>query len=141
MPAALLSAGTALMVPVLLVWWLTHRGSYPRPWSIHPATAHHGWVIPVLFVVAAGVITTGMGRVLQYDLTMTAGATVGLAAIYLRPVLWLPLIPVLVARPLGAPQLVGAAVVVASVALIAVSARQHGAPRSPGRQVRQVTEG
>lgn len=38
MPAALLSVGAVLMVPVLLVWWALRRASLTAPWSVHHNT-------------------------------------------------------------------------------------------------------
>src|SRR5687768_16788927 len=85
MPTALLLVGSVLMVPVLLVWWMVSDG-YAAPWSGHLDPAGGGALIPLLCVLALGVIGTGLAYMLQFDVVRSAGATVSTTVTYLIPV-------------------------------------------------------
>ncbi|MFC8504016.1 DMT family transporter [Pedococcus sp. NPDC057267] len=125
MPTALLLVGTALMVPVVLVWWLLHRDAYAAPWSGHADTAGGGWALPLLAVLALGVVGTGLAYMLQFDVVRGAGATVSTTVTYLIPVVSVVLGVAVLGEHLAWPQLVGAAVVLVSAVVIGLPARSR----------------
>ena len=125
MPTALLLVGTALMVPVLLVWWLLHRDAYAAPWSGHADPSGGGWVLPLLAVLALGVVGTGLAYMLQFDVVRGAGATVSTTVTYLIPVVSVVLGVAVLGEHLAWPQLVGAAVVLVSAVVIGLPARSR----------------
>ena len=125
MPTALLLVGTALMVPVLLVWWLLHRDAYAAPWSGHADPSGGGSVLPLLAVLTLGVVGTGLAYMLQFDVVRGAGATVSTTVTYLIPVVSVVLGVVVLDEHLAWPQLVGAAVVLGSAVVIGLPARKR----------------
>lgn len=125
MPTALLLVGTALMVPVLLVWWLLHRDAYAAPWSGHADPSGGGSVLPLLAVLTLGVVGTGLAYMLQFDVVRGAGATVSTTVTYLIPVVSVVLGVAVLDEHLAWPQLVGAAVVLGSAVVIGLPARRR----------------
>ena len=125
MPTALLLVGTVLMVPVLLVWWLLHRDAVAAPWSGHADPAGGSWVLPLLAVLALGVVGTGLAYMLQFDVVRGAGATVSTTVTYLIPVVSVVLGVVVLHEHLAWPQLVGAAVVLVSAVVIGLPPRRR----------------
>ncbi|HET8768005.1 MAG TPA: DMT family transporter [Pedococcus sp.] len=125
MPTALLLVGTALMVPVLLVWWLLHRDAYAAPWSGHADPSGGGSVLPLLAVLTLGVVGTGLAYMLQFDVVRGAGATVSTTVTYLIPVVSVVLGVAVLDEHLAWPQLVGAAVVLGSAVVIGLPARKR----------------
>lgn len=125
MPTALLLVGTALMVPVLAVWWFLHRGTYAAPWSGHPDPDGGGWVLPLLCVVVLGVVGTGLAYMLQFDVVRGAGATVSTTVTYLIPVVSVLLGVAVLHERLAWPQLLGAAVVLVSAVVIGLPDRRR----------------
>jgi drug/metabolite transporter (DMT)-like permease len=125
MPTALLCVGSVLMVPVLLVWWLLHRDAYPAPWAGHVDPAGGGWALPLLAVLALGVVGTGLAYMLQFDVVRGAGATVSTTVTYLIPVVSVALGVVVLDEHLAWPQLLGAAIVLVSAVVIGLPARRR----------------
>lgn len=113
MPAATLLTGLVLMVPVVLGWALT------RPEGVSAVTAYGStpgtpvW-LPLLCVLALGVVGTGFAYVLQFDVVRGAGALVGSTITYLIPVVSVLLGVLVLSEHLGAWQVVGFVVVLAA---------------------------
>ena len=127
MPTALLLVGSALMVPVLLVWWLANRAAYAAPWSGHADLRGGGAWLPLLCVLALGVVGTGLAYMLQFDVVRGAGATVSTTVTYLIPVVSVLLGVAVLGEHLAWPQLVGAGVVLVSAVVIGLPARRRRA--------------
>ena len=133
MPAAQLLMGAAQMLVVTLVWWLLHRddgaSGIPAPWSLAPGSGPAVW--PLVAVLVLGVVGTGLAFALQYDVVREVGPTVGATVTYVIPVVAVVLGMVFLHERLQWPQVLGAAVVLAS------AVRVGRAPRRPVA----VTEG
>jgi drug/metabolite transporter (DMT)-like permease len=125
MPTALLLVGSALMVPVLLVWWLFNRDTYAAPWSGHVNVESGGVLLPLLCVLALGVVGTGLAYMLQFDVVRGAGATVSTTVTYLIPVVSVLLGVAVLDEHLAWPQLLGAAIVLVSAVVIGLPARRR----------------
>ncbi|MEP6856123.1 MAG: DMT family transporter [Pedococcus sp.] len=125
MPTALLLVGSALMAPVLLVWWARHRDTYAAPWSGHVDPAGGGWLVPLLCVLALGIVGTGLAYMLQFDVVRGAGATVSTTVTYLIPVVSVVLGVLVLGEHLAWPQLLGAAIVLVSAAVVGLPARRR----------------
>ncbi|HEV7147958.1 MAG TPA: DMT family transporter [Pedococcus sp.] len=127
MPTALLVVGSVLMVPVLLVWWLTHRGAYAAPWAGHTNTSGGGALLPLACVLVLGIVGTGLAYMLQFDVVRGAGATVSTTVTYLIPVVSVILGVAVLHERLAWPQLLGAAIVLVSAVVIGLPDRRRRA--------------
>jgi drug/metabolite transporter (DMT)-like permease len=125
MPTALLLVGSVLMVPVLLVWWLVSRDTYAMPWSGHVDVEGGGVLLPLVCVVALGVVGTGLAYMLQFDVVRGAGATVSTTVTYLIPVVSVLLGVAVLGEHLAWPQLLGAAIVLVSAIVIGLPAKRR----------------
>ena len=125
MPTALLVVGSVLMVPTLLGWWLLDRDGYAAPWAGHADATGDGWLLPLLAVLALGVVGTGLAYMLQFDVVRGAGATVSTTVTYLIPVVSVVLGVMVLGEHLDWPQLLGAAIVLASAVVIGLPARRR----------------
>ena len=96
------------MVPVLLVWWLVSRDTYAAPWAGHVDLEGGGVLLPLLCVLALGVVGTGLAYMLQFDVVRGAGATVSTTVTYLIPVVSVLLGVLVLDEHLAWPQLLGA---------------------------------
>ena len=128
MPTALLLVGSVLMVPVLLVWWLVSRDVYATPWSGHVDVAGGGALLPLLCVLALGVVGTGLAYMLQFDVVRGAGATVSTTVTYLIPVVSVVLGVLVLGEHLAWPQLLGAGIVLVSAIVIGLPVRRAKSP-------------
>lgn len=117
-PAALLLAGTVLMVPVTLVWWWTQRASLTAPWSLHSAPWTSTAWLAVGCVVVLGAVGTGVAYMLQFDVVRDAGAVVSSTVTYLIPVVSVVLGVLVLGEHLGVAQLSGFALVLAAALII-----------------------
>jgi drug/metabolite transporter (DMT)-like permease len=113
------------MLVALLIWWLTQRThlSLAAPWSVHANTSGGSVLVPLLAVLALGVLGTGIAMSFQYDVVRAAGPTVGSSVTYLIPVVSVALGVLVLGERLAWPQFVGAAVVLGAAVLIGRSAR------------------
>jgi drug/metabolite transporter (DMT)-like permease len=125
MPTALLLVGSVLMVPVLLGWWLLQRATYAAPWAGHVDLDGGGALLPLLSVLALGVVGTGLAYMLQFDVVRGAGATVSTTVTYLIPVVSVLLGVAVLDEHLAWPQLLGAAIVLVSAVVIGLPARKR----------------
>lgn len=125
MPTALLLVGSALMVPVILVWWLFNRDAYAAPWAGHVNLDAGGVLLPLLCVLVLGVVGTGLAYMLQFDVVRGAGATVSTTVTYLIPVVSVLLGVVVLGEHLAWPQLLGAAIVLVSAVVIGLPAKRR----------------
>lgn len=120
-PAALLVAGSIIMTPVLLGWWLLSRASVPAPWSLVPhagsPAAYPLW-LALACVAVLGILGTGIAYMFQYDVVRAAGAVVSTTVTYLIPVVSVLLGVFALGERLGVAQLVGFAIVLSAAYVI-----------------------
>jgi drug/metabolite transporter (DMT)-like permease len=128
MPTAVLLCATVMITPVMLAWWATQRDSLAAPWTIHPSTSGGSALLPVLAILALGLVGTGVAYMLQFDVVRAAGATVSTTVTYVIPVVSVVLGVMLLGERLGWPELLGAAIVLASA--IVVGSRRGSAARA-----------
>jgi drug/metabolite transporter (DMT)-like permease len=145
MPTALLLVGSVLMVPVLLVWWAANRGDYATPWAGHLDPAGGSAWLPLLSILALGIVGTGLAYMLQFDVVRGAGATVSTTVTYLIPVVSVVLGVAVLDEYLAWPQLLGAAIVLGSAVVIGLPARRRAnqagaATQDEARGTRQPAE-
>ena len=126
LPAAQMLTSAGQMVIALLVWWFVQRShlSLAAPWSLHANTDGGSVLLPVLAVLALGVVGTGIAMSFQYDVVRAAGPTVGASVTYLIPVVSVALGVLVLHERLQWPQFAGAAVVLTAAVLIGRSRRR-----------------
>ncbi|WP_228386421.1 DMT family transporter [Ornithinicoccus halotolerans] len=116
LPTAQVTVALVQMPLVLLLWWLAGaRETLAAPWSLHTPA---GALVPVLAVVALGVVGTGLAQSMQFDVVRAAGPTVATSVTYLIPVVSVLLGTVVLGERLGPLVLAGAAVVLGASLLI-----------------------
>jgi drug/metabolite transporter (DMT)-like permease len=125
MPSAQLLVSSLQFVAVVLVWWAMHRSVLDAPWSVRPDATAASALWPLLAVLALGVVGTGLAYMLQFDVVRAAGATVGATVTYLIPVVSVVLGVALLGERLNSPQIIGAAIVLASAVVIGMPARRR----------------
>jgi drug/metabolite transporter (DMT)-like permease len=115
-PTAQMLVSLAQMPLVLLAWWwFGARDELAAPWSLHTTTDA---LVPVLAVVALGVVGTGLAQSMQFDVVRAAGPTVATSVTYVIPVVSVALGILVLGESLGPVVLVGAAVVLGASVLI-----------------------
>ena len=127
MPTAQLLTAAAQMLVVLALWWAISRDTVAAPWSLRPDATAASALWPVVAVLALGVVGTGLAYVLQFDVVRAAGPTVGTTVTYLIPVVSVVLGVTLLDETLAWPQLLGAAIVLASAVVIGMPRRRRAA--------------
>ncbi|WP_239111350.1 DMT family transporter [Phycicoccus sonneratiae] len=133
MPAATLLTGLGLMVPVTVGWAATTPEGLAAVTAHAPAADGPAW-LPLLCVLALGVVGTGFAYVLQFDVVRGAGPIVGSTITYLIPVVSVLLGVLVLGEHLGTWQLVGFAVVLAAAWVV------NRNPRSPEAVVTRARE-
>ncbi len=130
-PAATLLVGLALMVPFVLGWALT------RPEGLAAVTAYEGadrgargW-LPLLCVLALGVVGTGLAYMLQFDVVRSAGPVVGSTITYLIPVVSVLLGVMVLGEHLTVATLVGFGIVLGAALVINAPSRAARADVGP----------
>jgi drug/metabolite transporter (DMT)-like permease len=126
LPTAQMLTSAGQMLVALTIWWLTQRArlSLAAPWSLHTNTAGGSVLLPLLAVLALGVVGTGIAMSFQYDVVRAAGPTVGASVTYLIPVVSVALGVLVLGERLQWPQFAGAAVVLGAAVLIGRSKRR-----------------
>ena len=126
LPTAQMLTSAGQMLVALTIWWLTQRArlSLAAPWSLHTNTAGGSVLLPLLAVLALGVVGTGIAMSFQYDVVRAAGPTVGASVTYLIPVVSVALGVLVLGERLQWPQFAGAAVVLCAAVLIGRSQRR-----------------
>jgi drug/metabolite transporter (DMT)-like permease len=132
LPAAQLTVASAQMVVVLFLWWATAADRLPAPWSVHAPATGGSVLLPLLAVLALGVVGTGIAFSLQFDVMRAAGPTVGASVTYVIPVVSVALGVLLLDEHLSWPQLAGAAVVIGAALLIGRPPRLRRTTRRRG---------
>lgn len=123
MPAAQILVGMVQMPIVLILWWWL-GSDLPTPWSLHSSD----WVVPVLAVLALGVVGSALAQTFQYDVVRAAGPTVATSVTYPITVVS-ALLGVLVLDERLSPMIVlGGLVVLGAAVLIG-----RGTPAAPRR--------
>jgi drug/metabolite transporter (DMT)-like permease len=126
LPAAQMLTSAAQMLLALMIWWLAQNRhlSLAAPWSLHTNTSGGSVLLPLLAVLALGVLGTGIAMSFQYDVVRAAGPTVASSVTYLIPIVSVWLGVLLLGERLHWPQYVGAAVVLGAAVLIGRSGRR-----------------
>ena len=126
LPTAQMLTSAGQMLVALTIWWLTQRArlNLAAPWSLHANTAGGSVLLPLLAVLALGVVGTGIAMSFQYDVVRAAGPTVGASVTYLIPVVSVALGVLVLGERLQWPQFAGAAVVLGAAVLIGRSKRR-----------------
>lgn len=116
MPAAQVLVAFVQM-PLLLGawWWFAQRDGLTAPWTLHTTESA---LVPVLAVVALGVIGTALAQAMQYDVVRAAGPTVATSVTYVIPVVSVLLGVLVLDERLTGMVLLGAAVVLGASLLI-----------------------
>lgn len=131
MPTATLVVGAVQMVPILTLWWWLNRDEFAMPWSVRPDAAVDVGVLPLVAILALGVVGTGLAYALQFDVVRAAGATVMSTVTYVIPVVSVLLGVLLLDERLSWPQVVGAAVVVTSALVVGWPSRRSDTSATP----------
>ena len=126
LPAAQMLTSAGQMLLALTIWWLTARArlSLGAPWSVHANTSGGSVLVPLLAVLALGVVGTGIAMSFQYDVVRAAGPTVGSSVTYLIPLVSVALGVLVLGERLAWPQFAGAAVVLGAAVLIGRSSKR-----------------
>lgn len=132
MPTAQVLVATAQMPVVLVLWWWLGSGEeIATPWSLHGTD----WLVPLLAVIALGLVGTGLAQWLQFDVVRAAGPTVATSVTYPITVVSVLLGVLVLDERLGPIVLLGGVVVLVASVLIGRAARppgRHGgAPEPP----------
>ncbi|KGN42694.1 DMT family transporter [Knoellia aerolata] len=138
-PAATLLMGTVAMVPVTLVWGAVQPGGLASIWAydrarlgtsqIEAGSAGGGWVwLPLLCILALGVVGTGAAYILQFDVVRGAGPIIGSTITYLIPIVSVLLGVLVLGEALGLFEVVGFVIVLAAAAVINAPSRRLAAP-------------
>lgn len=125
MPTAQLMASSVQVVLVLGAWWALNRDGFAAPWSVRPDATAGSPLGPLVAVLALGVVGTGLAYMLQFDVVRAAGPTVGTTVTYLIPIVSVLLGVALLHERLAWPQVLGAAIVLASAVVIGMPARRR----------------
>ncbi|WP_052465903.1 DMT family transporter [Mobilicoccus massiliensis] len=116
-PAALLVAGSVLVLPMTLAWWwLTPQ--FAAPWSTLPAATPFDVWVAMLATLVLGAIGTGFAYTLQFDIVRAAGTVIGSTVTYVIPVVSVVLGVLVLGENLDAPQLAGFALVLTAALII-----------------------
>ncbi|KGN37019.1 DMT family transporter [Knoellia subterranea] len=138
-PAATLLMGTVLMVPVTLVWGALQPGGIASIWAydrarlgtsaIEAGSDGGGWVwLPLLCILALGIIGTGAAYILQFDVVRGAGPVIGSTITYLIPIVSVLLGVLVLGESLGVWELLGFVIVLGAAAVINAPARKVTVP-------------
>lgn len=125
---------SVVQMPLVLLgwWWFGARDELAAPWSLHTTGAA---LVPLLAVIALGVIGTGLAQSMQFDVVRAAGPTVATSVTYVIPVVSVALGVAVLGETLGPVVLLGAAVVLGASVLIGRTAprprRQPPASSAP----------
>jgi drug/metabolite transporter (DMT)-like permease len=125
MPTAQVLVATVQM-PIVLVlwWWLGADAGISAPWSLHGSD----WLVPVLSVLALGVVGTGLAQWLQFDVVRAAGPTVATSVTYPITVVSVLLGVLVLDERLGPVVLLGGATVLAASIMIGRAPRAAPVP-------------
>jgi drug/metabolite transporter (DMT)-like permease len=138
-PAATLLMGALLMVPVMLVWGVLQPAglgsvvAYDQARlgtsQIAAGSAGGGWVwLPLLCILALGIIGTGSAYILQFDVVRGAGPVIGSTITYLIPIVSVLLGVLVLGESLGVFQVVGFAIVLVAAGVINAPTGRTPAP-------------
>lgn len=113
-PVGQLMCASVQLVILLTLWWALGSG-LSAPWSTHGSGSP---LVPVLAVLALGVLGTGWAFALQFDVVREAGATMATTVTYLIPVVSILLGVLVLGEHLNAWVLVGFGIVLLGAVLV-----------------------
>lgn len=115
LPTAQVVVAMVQMPIVLMLWWLLGAdGAIAAPWTLHASEP----LVPLLAVLALGVVGTGLAQWLQFDVVRAAGPTVATSVTYPITVVSVLLGVVVLGEQLGPIVLLGGMVVLVASLLI-----------------------
>jgi len=126
-PAATLTTGLALLVPVVLVWAVRQPTGISALWHYDQAGRGARDWLPLACILVLGLVGTGFAYMLQFDVVRGAGPMVGSTITYLIPVVSVLLGVLVLGESLGWAELVGFGVVLG--AALVINAPRRGARR------------
>lgn len=115
LPTAQVVVAMVQMPIVLMLWWLLGADeAIAAPWTLHASEP----LVPLLAVLALGVVGTGLAQWLQFDVVRAAGPTVATSVTYPITVVSVLLGVVVLGEQLGPIVLLGGMVVLVASLLI-----------------------
>ncbi len=115
LPTTQIVLAAAQMPFVVGLWWLVSGEGGATPLSLHTTDSV---VVPVLAVVFLGVVGTGLGQAMQYDVVRAAGATVASSVAFVIPVVAVTLGYVVLSETVGWLALGGGALILYAAFLV-----------------------
>jgi len=115
LPTAQIVLATAQMPIVVLIWWLVSGEGGATPVSLHTTETV---LVPLAAVIGLGVLGTGLGQAMQYDVVRAAGATVASSVAFVIPVVAVALGVLVLGESVGALGLVGGVVILIAALLV-----------------------
>lgn len=115
LPTAQIVLATAQMPIVLGIWWLAWGDGSATPVSLHTTESV---AVPLLAVIFLGIVGTGLGQVMQYDVVRAAGATVASSVAFVIPVVAVTLGVLVLGESVGALALIGGVAILVAALLV-----------------------
>ncbi len=126
MPTAQILVATAQMPILLMIWWLISGEGGATPVSLR---TNESVLVPVLAVVFLGIVGTGLGQAMQYDVVRAAGATVASSVAFVIPVVAVTLGYLVLGETVGWIALAGGALILNAALLVTRTPRKaHASP-------------
>lgn len=138
-PAATLLMGCLLIIPVIGVWGTLQPSGVGSIWAydrarlgtsaIEAGSDGGGWIwLPLLCILALGIIGTGAAYILQFDVVRGAGPVIGSTITYLIPIVSVLLGVIVLGESLGVYEVIGFVIVLTAAAVINAPARRPAIP-------------
>ncbi|MGB3828922.1 MAG: EamA family transporter [Ornithinimicrobium sp.] len=115
LPTAQIVVATAQMPVVVVIWWLVSGEGGATPVSLHTGESA---LVPISAVVFLGIVGTGLGQVMQYDVVRAAGATVASSVAFVIPVVAVALGYVVLGETVGWLALAGGGLILYAASVV-----------------------
>ncbi|MGB5953035.1 MAG: EamA family transporter [Ornithinimicrobium sp.] len=115
LPTAQIVLATAQMPVLLLLWWIVAGEAHATPVSLHTTESA---LIPVVAVIFLGIVGTGLGQAMQYDVVRAAGATVASSVAFVIPAVAVLLGFVVLGETVAPIALVGGVLILCAARLV-----------------------